>query len=347
MNASEMAHKLTWVTAQAPLEQFDPLVKKLWQLLTEEPAKVLPEHEPVEWRSISELGDKNQYVYASITDQLFLFQEHDAGGQVLRDVFCAPLVDRLAFGARVPEAIIGVLKELPGITQLHTVPTTTGWPDLLHLREIAADAAAEDELEHTPVAALVAERDYLAAQLAQTADALRHARYEAKSLKAQLGDASQLLDATEAEEAYPESLDDVGQWAQKYSDRMILAERAVRGAKKSLYKNPQTVYECLEHLATRYWEMKTGRISVAAHDAAMMSLPGISLRGSAAPNIAGECGEAYFISHNGRRLFLDLHMAKGGGMDQRYCLRVYFTWLPDEQRVLVGDMPAHLINSLS
>ena len=193
----------------------------------------------------------------------------------------------------------------------------------------------------------MAERDYLAGQLAQATDALRHARYEAKSLKAQLGSASQLLDATEAEEAYPESLDDVAQWAEKYSDRMILAERAVRGAKKSLYKNPQTVYECLEHLATRYWEMKTGKISVAAHDTAMMSLPGISLRGSAAPNIAGECGEAYFIAYNGRRLFLDLHMAKGGGMDQRYCLRVYFTWLPDEQRVLVGDMPAHLINSLS
>lgn len=49
----------------------------------------------------------------------------------------------------------------------------------------------------------------------------------------------------------------------------------------------------------------------------------------------------------GRRRMFDLHLAKGGGRDERYCLRIYFFWSAEDRKVVVGWLPSHLSNSLS
>jgi len=339
---------LTWLTASAPLSHFDAISRKLWKLLTAQDPKDIFSGQPREQRELieSDSGTIWRYVYVDATSQVILFEDRTPQGELLRELFCVPSGTGVACGARLPktcaESVCTVFAEAG---KAQAIDPINDWPSLSTFRRIVADAAAEEQLEDTPVASLVAERDYLAAQLANANEALRHSRFENRSLKAQLGTTEEpLLDESKA---YPDSLDKLGDWVKQYSSRMLVAERAIRGAKKSQYRDPEVVFQCLEHLATSYWEMKTGKISVAAHEAALTTLSGVSLRGSAGVSVAGEQGEAYFISHKGRRLFLDLHLAKGGGFDQRYCMRVYFTWLPDEQRVLVGDLPAHLANSLS
>jgi hypothetical protein len=339
---------LTWLSAQIPVSHFDVISRKLWKLLADIDAKDVFTGEVFEQRDLLESpsGVIWRYAYADSTSQVILLEERTPQGELLKELFCVPGGHNLACGMRLPAPLAdrasGLVSEVGNV---QPVSPASGWPALSQLRMVIADAAAEEQLDETPVASLVAERDYLAARLAEANESLRHARFENRSLKTQLG-------ATEAPEldeikAYPETLDQLGAWAEQFSDRVILAERAVRGAKKSQYRDPEMVFRCLEHLATRYWEMKTGKISVAAHEAALATMPGVSLRGSAGATVAGEQGEAYFITHKGRRVFLDLHLAKGGGFDQRYCMRIYFAWLPDEQRVLVGDLPAHLANSLS
>lgn len=350
MTTSALPTRLTWLTGTIPLSQFDSLSRQLWKLLTNGEPKEVFTPQPHEQRSLLDAGACAtwRYAYVDAPGQVLLLQEHAEDGEILRELFCVPTGPEIVVGARLPR---------PDAERTRTLVTTAGaaqerepagaWPDIKQLRAVVADAAAEEQLDTAPVAGLMAERDYLAAQLAHANEALRHSRFEVQSLKHQLNDSAPALPPLAEPEGYPESLAELGAWAQQYAGRLLLAERAVRGAKKSLYRDPEMVYRCLEHLATRYWELKTGKISVAAHEAALAAIPGVSLRGSAGVTVAGEHGEAYFISHKGRRIFLDLHLAKGGGMDQRYCMRIYFTWLADEQRVLVGDLPAHLANSLA
>jgi hypothetical protein len=74
---------------------------------------------------------------------------------------------------------------------------------------------------------------------------------------------------------------------------------------------------------------------------------GCGLRGSAGMSVAGAEGDSYFVNWSGRRRFLDLHITRGGGRDQRYCMRIYFFWDADSQKVVVGHLPSHLNNSLA
>lgn len=342
--------RLTWLTGTLPLSEFDSLSRQLWKLLANSEPKEVFTPQPYESRALLD-GDGPavwRYAYVDAFSQVLLLQERMDDGELLRELFCVPTGPEIIVGARLPLADAEqtrVLVATAGTAQ--ELEPTDSWPDIKELRTVVGDAAAEEQLDSAPVASLTAERDYLAAQLASANEALRHSRFEVQSLKHQLSETGSELPTLAETEGYPETLAELGTWAQQYAERMLLAERAIRGAKKSLYRDPEMVYRCLEHLATRYWELKTGKISVAAHDAALAAMPGVSLRGSAGVTVAGEHGETYFISHKGRRIFLDLHLAKGGGMDQRYCMRIYFTWLPEEQRVLVGDLPAHLANSLA
>ena len=54
---------------------------------------------------------------------------------------------------------------------------------------------------------------------------------------------------------------------------------------------------------------------------------------------------AYFIRLGGRRRFLDQHLGKGSARDPRYCMRIYFCWDEDTNRVVIGHMPSHLPTS--
>lgn len=136
------------------------------------------------------------------------------------------------------------------------------------------------------------------------------------------------------------------QWAQDNEHRIVVMPRALNGAKKSIYKNPAAVYRALEYLAGPYRDYRLNRINKAAVDEALVKT-GMKVAGSVAPSVAGEQGEAYYVSWDGRRRFLEHHLVRGGGRDERYCLRVYYFWDDASQRVVVGWLPSHLSNSLS
>jgi hypothetical protein len=126
----------------------------------------------------------------------------------------------------------------------------------------------------------------------------------------------------------------------------VILPRALQGAKKSHYETPETVYTALELLAGPYRDMRMGAMSHAQFIEALGASE-MQLEGSVAPSVAGEQGDAYFVSWHGRRRFLELHLRKGGGRDERYCLRIYFFWDDAAQKVIVGWLPSHLSNSLS
>lgn len=142
------------------------------------------------------------------------------------------------------------------------------------------------------------------------------------------------------------ALKDIAEWAQLNADRIIIQPRAISATKRSPYESPALLYQCLELLATEYTQVKTGKADRHAFKDKADAM-GIDFRGSVDPSVAGELGDMYFVRVGGRRRFLDQHLAKGNSRDLRFCLRIYFCWDPDQQRVIVGHLPSHLPNSLT
>jgi hypothetical protein len=230
-------------------------------------------------------------------------------------------------------------------------PAGAAWPGFLELvamlsahGNVATTSAAASETlveQHHELAYLRQLCDDLSDELRQTNNKLRDV-LAARSSPATYEEAP----AAEPEAEPVRDLSGLRAWALANEERIVVLPRALAGAKKSLYTAPETVYGALELLAGPYRELRTGRLS---HEAFLQALAEAEMQfeGSVAPNVAGEQGDAYFVTWRGRRRFLDLHLRKGGGRDERYCLRIYFFWDEQAQKVIVGWLPSHLSNSLS
>ncbi|BDB29544.1 hypothetical protein CTP10_R69590 (plasmid) [Cupriavidus sp. P-10] len=228
----------------------------------------------------------------------------------------------------------------PGFTELSAVLASRG--------QVNTTSADQDAL----IQLLRADNEYLHWTVVEQADELKAVKAKLKSI----GTQTPTLDALFANNAstsipVPENqetltLDDLPSWAADNVDRIVILPRALNGAKKSQYQSPETIMRALELLAGPYRLLRLGELSRAEFDAAMNEA-GVQLSGSVAPSIAGEQGDSYYVTWAGRRRFLEFHLIKGGGRDERYCLRIYFFWDEPSKRCIVGQLPFHLDNSLS
>lgn len=232
----------------------------------------------------------------------------------------------------------------PGFSQLCALAGSTGalgWTDLALRQELAL---------------VVEERDALAVTCTELDDELRAVRTQLASMKAASDeDAARLRELLEQADSESAQRDDASPWTSyaqlplwtaQHAHRVVVLPRALGACKKALYEEPAAVFKALAVLAGPYWEHRTGKLGLAEFEQAVQSA-GFRLSGSTVPSIAGEQGEAYFVPWRGRRRFLEWHLAKGGGRDERYCLRVYFFWCEETERAVVGWLPSHLPNSLS
>lgn len=225
-------------------------------------------------------------------------------------------------------------KRLPSFTSLACLLATQG-------------ASARDVGEREPQ--LEAECDYLKQLLAEqtgllreTQTQLRHARRQ-HSVLAPVEDESTLA-IEQADVGWP--LEVLPDWCSRHEDEVVVLSRARNGVKKSIYEDPSLICTALELLAGPYRDFRRGLLTKDEFED-LMNPTGLRLAGSVSPTVAGEQGEAYFVSWAGRRRFLEFHLLKGGGRDERYCFRLYFFWDDVTERVVVGSMPAHLNCSLS
>lgn len=209
---------------------------------------------------------------------------------------------------------------------------------------LASQGAAVREIS-TRERQLDAEAAYLKGLLAEQSDVLRQTQAQLRSARLQYVDtAAENLVGSSIDEGW--DLSRLSEWCAEHEGEVVVLPRARNGAKKSLYENPALMTTALELLAGPYRDMRRGLMSPEDFDALMLPT-GLRLAGSVGEKVAGEQGDAYFVTWAGRRRFLDTHLLKGGGRDERYCFRLYFFWDADSQRAIVGSMPAHLANSLS
>lgn len=137
---------------------------------------------------------------------------------------------------------------------------------------------------------------------------------------------------------------DMAGWiARCYPDRLRLHPRAARSLKNAVYGNVTLVYQCLELLATAYYDYRMGFVDRDVFVAACQAVDaGLEERAAITDVAAGMQGETYFVQYKGKRKKLERHLTKGNNKDRRLCLRIYFFWDEVDEVVVLGDLPHHL-----
>jgi hypothetical protein len=151
----------------------------------------------------------------------------------------------------------------------------------------------------------------------------------------------------EAGERLPVKIFDVPDWARaRLGRRLLLLPRAVRELKSADFEDVPLLCEALKLLAQGYYEMQIGNLRVAEFTDRVRAL-GLTWGQSTDEAQAGRYGESYYVQYppqqgRGRRTFLQQHLRKGTSFESRHCLRIYFFWGEEDQKVVVGSLPKHL-----
>lgn len=194
------------------------------------------------------------------------------------------------------------------------------------------------------------ERDYYQSLAVELTDELRRERSNSKkrgvirSYSLEAGSLDE--DGETAQDAVFDRWEQLPEWCVENADRIVVLPRALSGVKKALYEEPKVAFAALEFLAGPYREHKLGRLGPTELQSEL-ERTGLRFAGSVGSSVAGEHKDDYFVSYRGRRRFLEHHLAKGGGRDERYCFRLYFFWDSGVGKAVVGWLPSHLDNSLT
>jgi len=221
-----------------------------------------------------------------------------------------------------------------------------GFVELVALLAANGDVATTSAEAASAVTELTHELGYYRQLSSDLAEELRLSQAKVRDLRSR--PSTTVLDLPETPDAAEPAKDLSGLtgWALQNTHRITVLPRALYGAKKSLYENPSAVYGALELLAGPYREHRMGRLDKDGFNRELAAA-GVQLAGSVGQTTAGSYGEDYFVAWEGHKRFLDFHLVKGGGRDERYCMRIYFFWDDGINQVVVGWLPSHLRNSLS
>jgi hypothetical protein len=231
------------------------------------------------------------------------------------------------------------------LTTSHKLPTFLELVSILaskgNVSTSSADMAiALSESEH--------EKTYFKKLSEDLAEDLRQARARLRNalkLRNEIADANAFQQVEADEQLEITDLSGIPEWAEKNADRIVIHSRAINSSKKSKYQNPAAIYASLELLAGPYREHRSGLITKDEFLSAMAAA-GVKIEGSIGAT-PGKHADSYYVMFEGRRRMLDFHVEKGGGRDERYCMRIYFFWDADLKKAVVGWMPSHLDNTLT
>jgi hypothetical protein len=193
--------------------------------------------------------------------------------------------------------------------------------------------------------------DGLLAEADRERDAAKRQEDEARSENFSLKQRVRALEAQlqskgvgDAAPGFPDDLSELKQWADKQlAGSVFLTNRALRGAKDSVYEDPSLVYRTLLLLRDRYVPMRRqGGAELATQYSEGLAQLGLEESPSITANRLGEQDDEYLALYNGRKHELTRHFKKGNSREPRHCFRLYFFWDENDQQVVVGWLPSHL-----
>ncbi len=284
----------------------------------------------------------------ALADRVLAFEYE---GQIAEDAFSAFLVDQaFVYAATKPIEWKPCLFHADALQRDAEIARTRAKDDQdwkqLYEQEIAALGKRAEEAEGL-ANSYADDVDSLKNELAEAEQENRRLGHYVETLRAQLeAKTGRSADATIT---IPDDYDSMPEWVEaNLAGRLLLHPRAASGLKDAKYEDVNLVYKALLALGMEYRNM---RLRSADDDgpkqAWQQKLGELSLEceGSITKERAGEEGDTYFVKYplgTVKNQFLDLHLRKGSTKDDRVCMRIYFFWDADKNRVVVGWLPGHL-----
>jgi hypothetical protein len=137
---------------------------------------------------------------------------------------------------------------------------------------------------------------------------------------------------------FASNLDAVKAAASGFPELLIIHDKALKVAAASDFEDPDFTYQALMALA----EMVLRERSVGLNDTRQgyLAKKGFTyIPGSTACTL-GKYGKDYTVIHEGQSVVLAGHISKG--VKARRLLRIYFAWLPESKKFLIGHVGEHL-----
>ncbi|TCP90652.1 hypothetical protein C8J31_101495 [Rhizobium sp. PP-CC-2G-626] len=199
--------------------------------------------------------------------------------------------------------------------------------------QAALSMAIQEEEERTKAES---QRDYYSAQLN-----VAQARIEA--LERRLSSVGNDIYIDEN----PTSYEQIEQWVEEnFVGKLVLHPRVSRGLKDAVYSEISEVCDALSLLANSYRQVLLGGMRREDFDEILRERH-LSLSGSISESKAKSFGDEYYVKWREKKHFLHGHIQKGNSREERYCLRIYFFWEPEQQVIVIGWLPSHLKNKLT
>jgi hypothetical protein len=129
--------------------------------------------------------------------------------------------------------------------------------------------------------------------------------------------------------------------------RATLMPRAVRELKDAVFEDVPLVAKCVQAISTEARAWLSGQPGGKAEFEEKCRELGVQFGKSISESRAGEEVEKYYVEYprgSRKRVFLEWAIKKGSDKDERHCLRIYFFWDDESQRVVIGWLPSHLPN---
>lgn len=186
------------------------------------------------------------------------------------------------------------------------------------------------------------ERDQAVAESQQFKAQYWRLQHRVKALEEELKKAGR---STQPE--IPDNLNEFEKWCdENLSGFVEVHNRAFRGAKDSLYRDPSLIFKALLLLRDYYVPMRQRqegeeylkeKFEKECQTLGIMEAPSIDKVRK------GEEGDAYHVKYLGETRFLDRHLKnKGSTRNPSRCFRLYFFWDDENGQVVVGWLPSHL-----
>lgn len=141
----------------------------------------------------------------------------------------------------------------------------------------------------------------------------------------------------------PDTYGEMPQWIREnFSGRIVMIPRAIRALKDAAYEDVELVYKSVELLGTEYYKMRTtGEVTQEEFRKKCESLR-VEDEGAVTEISAGELKDIYNVPYNGRKVKIERHLKKGNQRDPRNCMRIYYFWDDEAQKVVICSLPQHL-----
>ncbi|MCX6774368.1 MAG: ankyrin repeat domain-containing protein [Candidatus Micrarchaeota archaeon] len=121
--------------------------------------------------------------------------------------------------------------------------------------------------------------------------------------------------------------------------KIVITDKALKGAKESEFEDTRSVYNALEWLATDYIKMEKGNKKDI--EASCLKKCGMQYRGDQNEKDIKMYYEDYHVTYEGKEYTLGKHLRKGTGSEDRYKIRIGFAYDSEKNKVIVGTIMPH------